>query len=143
MSETDLIRKLSSREKRRLQTFGMLPVDAVDPSCSIRHLIEKHDVKFLYRDSGGLIGANPLYNDRRRNLFSSLRGSDSINLISLGAHSVSSSIFLLFHSPERIRIRGRRSIISDASAIDEQSFSFEPILVVGWFALCFRSSKRR
>lgn len=130
MSEGDLIRKLSSKEKRRLQTSGMLPVDAVDPSCSIRHLIEQHDVKFLYRRSWGLIEMNPQLKDSgdavRRNVFLYLRGSNSINFISLLFHSSIFCVSLrLSHPSDRIRFRRRRS-----SSPDEQSFIFEPLLVV-------------
>ena len=56
MSETNqnLIRELSPREKRRFVVYGTLPVDAVDPLCSTRELVENHQTKLLYRYGCGL-----------------------------------------------------------------------------------------
>lgn len=47
-SEQNLTRKLSSREKRRLSVYNMIPVDALDPLCSTRELIENKATN-LYR----------------------------------------------------------------------------------------------
>lgn len=43
-----ITRKLNSREKRRLEKHGMIPVDALDPACSTRELIENKTIH-LYR----------------------------------------------------------------------------------------------
>lgn len=43
-----ITRKLNSRERRRLQAYGMIPVDALDPACSSRELIE-NNTTHLYR----------------------------------------------------------------------------------------------
>lgn len=45
----NLIRSLNAREKRRFLVHRMLPVDAIDPSCSTRDFIEHHQTKLLYR----------------------------------------------------------------------------------------------
>lgn len=43
-----ITRKLNSRERRRLEKHGMIPVDAIDPACSTRELIE-NKTTHLYR----------------------------------------------------------------------------------------------
>lgn len=44
----NITRTLNSRERRRLEVHGMVPVDAIDPACSTRKLIE-NKTTHLYR----------------------------------------------------------------------------------------------
>lgn len=44
----NITRTLNSRERRRLKVHGMFPVDAIDPACSTRKLIE-NKTTHLYR----------------------------------------------------------------------------------------------
>lgn len=44
----NLIRKLNSRERRRLNVHNLIPVDAIDPTCSTHELIE-NKTTHLYR----------------------------------------------------------------------------------------------
>ena len=44
----NLIRKLNSRERHRLRKYNLIPVDAIDPTCSIQELIE-NKMTDLYR----------------------------------------------------------------------------------------------
>ena len=44
----NITRTLNSRERRRLEIHGMVPVDAIDPACSTRQLIE-NKTTHLYR----------------------------------------------------------------------------------------------
>lgn len=43
-----LIRKLNSREARRFTEYQLIPVDAIDPDCTTRELIQKKTTH-LYR----------------------------------------------------------------------------------------------
>lgn len=47
-SAQNLIRKLNSRERRRLSMHNLIPVDAIDPACSTHELIE-NKATHLYR----------------------------------------------------------------------------------------------
>lgn len=47
-STQNLIRKLNSRERRRLNVYNLIPVDAIDPTCSTHELIE-NEATHLYR----------------------------------------------------------------------------------------------
>lgn len=53
-ADPSVIRDLDPREKRRYFTHGMLPVDAVDPSCLTRQL----EARILYRYGCGLEDMN-------------------------------------------------------------------------------------
>lgn len=71
-------RPLNCRERRRLKVLQMLPVDIIDPSSSVQDLIEKFQVKQLYRYGSGLdetiieIESNSA--DAKGKKFSQLRG---------------------------------------------------------------------
>jgi hypothetical protein len=47
-NQQKLVRILNPRERRRMSVYNMIPVDAVDPKCSTRKLIESNTTK-LYR----------------------------------------------------------------------------------------------
>lgn len=106
MSENDpiLIRKLNSREKRRLTVHGMLPLDAIDPSCSTDKLIGHNQAKHLYRYGCRMAEVNlEIEPDtvavKKRNLIFHLRGFPHQFPISILArliktHSLPLSIFL-------------------------------------------------
>lgn len=53
-NEAEFIRKLSARERRRLNVHRMLPADAIDPSCSTRDVVELHQTTLSYRYGCGL-----------------------------------------------------------------------------------------
>jgi hypothetical protein len=82
MSSTskNLIRPLNSREQRRYLTQGMLPVDAVDPSCLTSKLIDS-ETKILYRYGCGLEDMNITIEDNgteeKRNPIFRMRGFHS------------------------------------------------------------------
>lgn len=41
-SKQTFIRELNSRERRRLNIYNLIPVDAIDPTCTTRELIENN-----------------------------------------------------------------------------------------------------
>jgi hypothetical protein len=43
-----IVRKLNSRERRRLNLFNLVPVDAVDPKCTIKELTATNALQ-IYR----------------------------------------------------------------------------------------------
>lgn len=132
----NLIRPLNSRERRRYETYGMLPVDAIDPECSTRELIESNGTKLLYR-YGCPLGEMNLELQResvivKRNFIFHLRGSHHILITRLIKSPFTALLIFPFH-PERIKNLKRRSIISSddgGDSLDEQSFIFEPTFVV-------------
>lgn len=138
-----LIRKLNARERRRLVVHRMLPIDAIDPTCSTRELIEHHNTNVLYRYGCSLTEANlEVENDRssgakKRSFLCSLRGFR----FSFQCRQVSRFTFINFyfshsldiHRSDRTRIHWRRSLMSsNEDSLDELSFIFEPIFVVGY-----------
>lgn len=78
-STQKLNRQLNSRERRRCNLYGMLPVDAIDPQFSIRELFDANEMKFLYRYGCKLEEMNLEQQINsvivKRNFFFHLRGS--------------------------------------------------------------------
>lgn len=136
MNEMDqnLIRKLNPRERRRLNVYQMLPVDAIDLTYSARTSAQCHETKLLYRYGCGLTEMDLQIDDfdngiERRNLISRLRGFYHLFRIIVFLTHVTRFAFIIFHL-ERIRNRKRRSMLSIAESFDEPSFILEPIFVV-------------
>lgn len=132
MDQQDLTRKLNARERRRLNVHQMLPVDAIDPSCPTRNLVECHQTKALYRYGCSLAEMNLEIVEvdnviKQRNFISRFRGfSSSISHQQRHEIRFTSIIFRL----EQIRNLKRWSILSMAESVDEPNFILEPVFVV-------------
>lgn len=76
MSNSNLIRKLNSRERRRLNVYGILAVDAIDPGYSTRELV--HAKTKLYRYGCNLNGTTVTFKSEnvkeKRNFIFNFRG---------------------------------------------------------------------
>lgn len=77
--DQSLTRNLNARERRRLTIHRMLPVDAIDPTCSNYNLTERHQTELLYRYGCGLAEMNVETEDvidttEHGNFFSRFRG---------------------------------------------------------------------
>jgi hypothetical protein len=98
--EKNLIRKLNSRERRRLSLYNMIPVDAIDPSCSTRVLIENKTTK-LYRYGCSMQDMNIQIEGsglaRKKNLIFHLQGFETFSLAHqfLFIQSIPLSVFFL------------------------------------------------
>lgn len=147
-SNANFVRKLNARERRRLDVHRMLPADAIDPKCSTRNIVERHQTKLLYRYGCSLmetkleIEDNSEKHHKKRSFLFKLRGFwhqylsssfDSLFVI-INFHSPATIDFLRHHREERTRNRKRRSITSSiGDSLDEPTFIFEPIFMVGVF----------